>query len=383
MQEVFRQRLDRPLAAPFVAFGGDVKCALAAGTGRDVVVYEAVGDLADPENQDALEREAPRLIERAQGTPILVCDKHPGYFSRKLCRRLADEGGLNVVEVQHHRAHIAAVAAEFNLTDRPIVGLAFDGTGYGDDGVIWGGEFFAGSAETGLSRQGSFAPLSLCGGDAAVREPWRIALAFLIESGVPDEHVRAWLELIGRPGDSLPAFAAALRQGLNCVRTTALGRWFDCFAVLWNVRTKIDFEAQAAMDLQRAAESASDGCFLGPASVRWMGDALAVIQFDPFLDTVEYMLADWSRQHQALWAKQFHASVADAVAIVTERLAAAQGTEIVCCGGGCFLNSLLCAMLDDRFARLGLRRVQPKALPPGDPAIGLGQIVLADRLARA
>jgi len=379
MREVFRLHLDRPLPAPVLAAGGDLKCSLGVGTGRNVVLYESIGDLELVENRDAFEKSFHRLLgEFSDSSPLLVCDKHPAYVSSGCCRRIAKERGLRLVEVQHHRAHVAAVAAEASLLDRPIVGLAFDGTGFGDDGTIWGGEFFVGQAPADLRRQASFAPLTLCGGDAAVRKPWRIALAWLIENGVDDGKIRAWAERVGVSLPDLGLFRQSLDRGLNCVKTTALGRWFDCFSALLGVRTEIEFEAQAAIDLQKAAESYDGGCFVGPATVRWMGDDLATITFEDFLEALDYMLVDWSPKHAAAFARQFHVSVAEAVADVAAQFARLTGAEHVLCSGGCFLYALLSDMLKARLKQGGLRQVMPKALPPGDQALALGQIVLSE-----
>lgn len=382
MKEVFRLRLDRPLAGSIVAFGGDIKCALALGIESEITVFDPIGDLRSPENQDALAAGVEELIASAGRSATLVCDKHPSYVSHVAALNLAADKGLRLVTVQHHRAHVAAVAAEHGLLDEPVVGLAFDGTGYGDDGVIWGGEFFVGSVRAELQRRASFAPLTLCGGDAAVRSPWRIAAALLIENGVAPGVIRRWREIVGIPHDVFDLFAIALERGINCARSTSLGRWFDCFSALWAVCAEADFEGHAAIELQKAAERHDGPSFLGPATVRWMGDDLAAIQFDEFVETVEYMPSTWGPAHAAAWARQFHASVADAVAIVVARFAELAGARNVCCGGGCFLNSLLCAMLDRRFDTLGLQRLQSKALPPGDQAIALGQVVLCNEILR-
>jgi len=381
--EIHRLHLDQPLAGAVLGFGGDLKCAVALGKGRDVLVYEPVGDVAEPANQDRLEAHV-RALLKAHGRDVaaLACDLHPGYFSSKLCRRIADETGLRRVEVQHHRAHVAATAAEHGLASAPLVGLAFDGTGYGDDGVIWGGEFFSGSVSGRMERRGSFAPLTLCGGDAAVRAPWRMALAFMIENGFDSPKIEAWARQVGVRLPDLDLFRRALHLGLQCSKTTALGRWFDCFSALWGVCAEVEFEAQAAIELQRAAESYDGGCFLGPCTVRWLDDRLAVITFEEFLETLDYMVVDWSPRHAAAFARQFHASVAESVAEVAARLAREAGTDVVCCGGGCFLNGLLCAMLDKQFSRFGLRRVQPRALPPGDQSLAVGQVLLADQALR-
>lgn len=381
MNEVFRLRPDRALPGPVVAFGGDVKCALALGKGDEVVVFEPIGDLATPEGQDELEAQAARLLDDV-GAATLVCDKHPGYVSHRLARRLAEERGLDLLTIQHHRAHVAAVAAEHGLCDVPIIGLAFDGTGYGDDGTIWGGEFFVGSVRDKLSRQGSFAPLTLCGGDAAVRQPWRIAAAFLLESGPDPDIVARWSDFAGVRPEVFDLFRAALEQGINCARTTSLGRWFDCFAALWGVKTEVEFEGQAAIELQARAETYGGGAFLGSGRVDWVMDELAVIRFDDFIETVEYLLADWSESHAAAWARQFHASVAETTAAVCAHFAEQTGAKHVVCGGGCFLNGLLCDMLDRRLAPTGLQRIHPAALPPGDQAIALGQVILADAALR-
>ena len=380
MREVFRLHLDDDLSRTIVALGGDLKCSVALGSGRDIVLYEEVGDLEILQNQDRFEAVVTEILDRVAGDqPVLVCDKHPGYVSSRHGRQLVQTRGLRCLEVQHHRAHIVSVAAEFGLLDHPIIGLAFDGTGYGDDGLIWGGEIFVGRPLEELARRGSFAPLTLCGGDAAVRQPWRIALAWLIEKGFSDDRIAAWAERIGVPLSGLDLFKAALERNIQCVKTTALGRWFDCFAALWGVRTEIEFEAQAAIELQKAAEEYDGGCILGPVTARWMCEELAVITFDEFLETVEYMLDSWSPNHAAAFAREFHASTAASVAEVSAAFAEKTGADTVCCGGGCFLNSLFCGMLDDRLQRFGLRRVQSKDLPPGDQALALGQVILADR----
>jgi len=349
-----------------VALGADLKCRPAAAVSGTATIFDEIGDLAFPENQEALEK----FLDR-QAPKLLLCDRHPGYFSTELARRFAIERSVPVRDVQHHRAHVASVCVEHGLYEETVVGLAFDGTGYGDDGTAWGGEFLVGSVKAGFERKAHFAPLPIPGGDVAVRQPWRIALALLIERESDPLIIEDWIERRHVPVRDLPLFRKALESGVAVGRSSALGRWFDAVSALLGVRVVADFEAQPAIELQKLAEKniSESPKHDWPLEVQ-PGDPI-IIDFPDIL-----RIATQEEKNIPRLAVAFHFAVAEAVAQVARHLAEAAGTNTVIASGGCFLNALLGRLLSGRLSEMGLTYVTPKNLPPGDQAISLGQIGL-------
>ncbi|MDP8223763.1 MAG: hypothetical protein P9L99_10425 [Candidatus Lernaella stagnicola] len=354
------------LSKPVIALGGDLKCQPVYAAGDTAEVLPEIGDLASPDNQDALED----LVDRYE-PELVVCDKHPGYFSTTLAERLAAERGLGLVKVQHHRAHVAAVAMEHGLFHEPIVGLAFDGTGYGDDAVAWGGEFFSGSVASGLARRAHMAPLPLPGGDVAVRAPWRIALATLIERGADDETINAWLESRGVQLRDVELFKTGLARKLAVGRSTSVGRWFDAVAALLGVRTEVEFEAQGAIELQQLAEANAYDVQSGDWPYAISEEEPRVVDFPAFVDIASRPAGDAPRLAYA-----FHVACAAAAAETAKRLADETGAKHVLVSGGVFFNRLLDGLLAERVGAHGLAYTKPIQLMPGDTAIALGQVGL-------
>jgi hydrogenase maturation protein HypF len=267
---------------------------------------------------------------------------------------------------------VAAVCVEHGLFDEPVVGLAFDGTGFGDDGTVWGGEFFTGSVSAGFARRAHFATLPLPGGDAAVRRPWRIALALLLERQTPREVIQAWLARNRIEVGDLALFEKALANKLAVGRSSALGRWFDAVAALLGIRTVAQFEAQPAIELQQTAEKNFAEKSRGPWPYELRpGDPL-VIDFPTLPD-----IAGAPIEQSPMLAVEFHHAIARATAEVAAKLAKKAHTDIVIASGGCFLNKLFDRLLVAQLAAAGLRCVKPVRLPPGDQALALGQIGLA------
>lgn len=209
-----------------------MKCRPVVARGNIASIFDTIGDMSEPGNLDRLEEFVDHLCP-----DMVVCDLHPEYFSSDLAHRMEKENGVKRVAVQHHRAHVASVCMENGLFDENVVGLSFDGTGYGDDGSIWGGEFFIGSVRQGFSRKAHFASLPLPGGDSAVREPWRIVLALLTERGSEPESIHQWLPNRGVSvsEDDLEFLQTSLRSSMRITRSTSLGRWFDLTASLLGV----------------------------------------------------------------------------------------------------------------------------------------------------
>jgi hydrogenase maturation protein HypF len=277
-----------------------------------------------------------------------VVDLHPGYAST----HGAAELGVSVQSVQHHHAHIAACMAENGL-DGPVLGIAWDGTGLGTDGTIWGGEFLV-CTRAEFRRAAWLRPFPLLGGDAAAREPRRAALGVLREMGSPHPP----------PGFSqveLTVLDSMLREELNVVRTSSAGRLFDAVAALLGICQTMTHEGQAAMRLEAlAGEAATE-----PYPFGWLGDAL------DWAPLIEAMLAEG--EPVALAAARFHATLVEMMVAAAQRA----GLRDVCLSGGCFQNRRLLAGALRRLGEEGFRAWRHREIPPNDAGICLGQLAVA------
>ena len=274
----------------------------------------------------------------------MAADLHPGYHTRGWAERQAGERPLDLV--QHHHAHVVSLLAEHGRIGEPIVGVAFDGTGYGCDRTIWGGEILPlGPDSHRFVRAGHLLPVPLPGGDAAVRNPWRMALSQL------------WMADIDWTPDLAPVAAAApdelrlirsqLESGTGCVPCSSMGRLFDAVASLLGVRHRIDYEGQAAIELEALAESVGDapGPSL-PLTVRPDG------VIDPATMVQTLASALHAGTPPALLAASFHRAVATAVADVVEQVAG--GVRLVGLTGGVFQNVLLLRHVVSDCSAMGL-----------------------------
>lgn len=355
---------------PVFALGADLKCRPALAHDDDVTIFDEIGDLADPDHQEKLEellaQQSPRLI---------LCDRHPGYFSTELAYRIAKERGKTIRDFQHHRAHVASVCIENGLFEETVVGLAFDGTGYGDDGSVWGGEFFIGSVARGFERKAHFATLPIPGGDAAVRQPWRIALALLFERGVDQSIIQDWITKRNIPVQDFALFRKAVSSGVGVGRSSALGRWFDAASALLGICATAGFEAQPAIEMQKLAQEHY-------SEIPERDWPFYITESDPIIIDFPDLgrIAGSPEKEIPKLALAFHYAVANATAEVADRLATAARVNRVIASGGCFLNALFNRMLSERLHSRGLQYIKPANLPPGDQAIALGQIglVLSD-----
>ncbi|MET7542135.1 carbamoyltransferase HypF [Streptomyces sp. NPDC005507] len=361
---------------PSLAVGGDLKNTFCLGEGRKAWLSAHIGDMDDLQTQHAFAR-AERQLESITGVQpgLLAADRHPGYRSGQWAQRHANNRA--VVRVQHHHAHVAAVMAEHGLDGgRPVIGVAFDGTGYGDDGAVWGGEFLLADYDT-YRRLGHLAYVPLPGGDAAVSRPYRMALAQLRQAGI------AWTDdlpsVIACPHDERRVLARQLERSLNCVPTSSMGRLFDAVSSLAGVCHQVGYEAQAAIELEAAAlRGAVDG-----------GDAGYRFALSP--DTSEPMTADpgpvvravvddvRAGAEPAVIAARFHAGVADLVrrmcAVARERHA----TDTVVLTGGVFANVLLSSACARGLGQDGFTVLRAGEVPPNDGGLALGQLMIAGR----
>ena len=370
------------------------------------------GDLGDPQACAAL-ADSVAALQGIGPVAALAHDSHPDFFSTRLAHRCAAALGVPAIAVQHHHAHIAAVLAEHGH-DGPVLGLALDGYGLGSDGQAWGGEllWLDGPA---WQRLGHLAPLPLPGGDAAAREPWRMAAAALHASRRGDEIEPRLAAHAGAA--SARGVAQLLRSGLNCPPTSSAGRWFDAAAgALAMTGRRQAHEAEAAIALEAAARRAlaaepalatgrpepvlldttppatpRPGAAVPTAAGRRPvgpppADAPAVLDLHPLLAPLWALTAGPATPPPASVdraAAGFHLGLADALAGWVAQAARRTGVATVVLGGGCFANRVLLARLLPLLAGHGLRVLQPLALSCGDAALALGQAWVARQQLRA
>ncbi len=365
-----------PLPA-ILGVGAHMKTSVALSVGANVFLSQHVGDLETPEALDAFTRVIADFERLYGAAPEAVAhDLHPGYASTAFAKRTAEERGIPAIPVQHHHAHLAACLAE-NQVSGPALGVTWDGTGYGTDGTIWGGEFLLGDAN-GYTRVAHLRPFRLPGGDAAVKEPRRTALAVLVEMLGERALEREDLECVRSfsPGER-EILAKMISSGLNAPVTTSAGRLFDAVASLLGIAQKTSFEGQSAMALEAAALEAWGGaetsdrrqlpCSL-PIVVAPNGSA--VLDWEPL---VSYLLRNLSLVPSPVLAARFHSALADGIAAV----AAFAGRPRVALTGGCFQNRLLTELAVSRLRAGGFEPLLHGSVPPNDGGISLGQVAVA------
>ncbi len=358
-----------------LATGGHFKNTACLTRGTQAFLSPHIGDLDNAASRQALEEAVAHLQRVLEIRPEAIAhDWHPDFFSSQLALRLADELNVPAFGVQHHHAHIAALAAEHRI-DVPLLGVALDGIGLGDDGAaphlaaagLWGGELLRLDGG-GFTRLGHLRELPLAGGDRAAREPWRMAAAVLHAIGRGDE--------IGDRFSAQRAAAAVaemLARDVNCPRTSSAGRWFDAAAGLLGVSDVMNYEGQAAMQLEALA-ARHGGVALD--SGLWRVDD-GVLDLLPLVER----LAD--ERDAAAGAALFHATLAAALAEWIATAARRQRLTTVALGGGCFLNRVLSAQLTALLRARGLTVLAARLAPPNDGGLALGQAWVALQRLRA
>jgi len=281
--------------------------------------------------------------------------------------------GVHLVPVQHHHAHIASCLAD-NGIDAPVIGVSWDGTGYGTDGHVWGGEFLIADLD-GFERVGSFREVAMPGGEAAVREPWRMAAAFLqVAYGESmDELDLAFVRRLDRAAWRLLSRAA--ERGLNAPPTSSAGRLFDAVASLLGLRDRVDFEAQAAMELEALSESEPDRLYAVGLPER---DGRIIVETPDIVRGVVEDLLVGTRTEQI--GSRFHATLADVIVKACYRVRERSGLERVALSGGVFQNILLLRLAVDGLHRSGFRVYTHHRVPPNDGGLALGQAAIAARM---
>jgi hydrogenase maturation protein HypF len=366
--------IDLPAAErPLLACGAELKSTFCLAKGGRAWVGHHIGDLKNWETLRSY-REGIAHFERlfAVAPEVVAHDLHPDYLSTAYA---LEREGVERVAVQHHHAHLAACLAEHGRAG-PAVGAIYDGAGLGTDGAVWGGELLVGGVE-GCERAGHLWPVRLPGGDAAVREPWRMACAWLYALGEEAPAVPAALaDHVSR--ERWDAVGALVRSGTAAPETTSAGRLFDAVAALCGIRSTINYEGQAAAELEAACDLHERGAYPMPV-VDGAGDAEPRILLDARA-TVAAVLEDLDRGVAAgVVAARFHAGLADATAEACALAAGRNGLGTVVLSGGAFQNRVLLERTSELLAGAGLRVLVPRLLPPNDGGIALGQAAIAAR----
>ncbi len=373
-----------------LAVGGELKNTFCLTRGGEAFVSQHIGDLKDVESILHYER-TEKLYERLfRSRPNrTVCDGHPDYLSTAY----ANERDPEPIRVQHHQAHIASCLAENSQTGLTI-GVALDGTGFGDDGAIWGGEFFIGSLDRGFERVAHLEYMPLLGGEAAINEPWRMALAAAWEYSPEDIEFVA--ELLRVPQRKLELLLRQLEAGLNCSRTSSCGRLFDAVAALTIKRLSVSYEAQAAIEFEAVAGNKPSVPLFGPdglvdrrrsetpetsagsVSYRFSLDRSIdpwIISPGPVIIRIIRNLAEQERPE--IISRRFHLGLAEVIVRTCLGLSDLHGLNSVSLSGGVFQNRLLLQLVRSRLDREGLETHVHHLVPSNDGGISLGQAAIA------
>ncbi len=367
---------------PILAVGGHLKNTVSLGIGRQVFVSQHLGDMETPQSLAAFEAVIEDFLRLYEAEPVAIAhDLHPDYVTTRWARTLGDDdrepladatrrlAGLPLIPVQHHHAHLAACLAENEHTGSAL-GIVWDGTGYGSDGTIWGGEFLVGTAAS-FRRIASFRPFPLPGGDAAVREPRRSALALLWElygeaalDRTEIATVRAFRD------DERRLLAAILARGVNSPLTSSAGRIFDGVSSILGLCQQSTYEGQAASRLEFTAALGIESAY--PVElVTPDGDGPLHLDWRPALDA---LICEWRRDVKVpTVAARFHGTMVEAIVAVAH----AAGEKVVALTGGCFQNRLLVDRTVMRLRGEGFKVLLHSHVPPNDGGLSLGQVAVA------
>jgi hydrogenase maturation protein HypF len=355
--------------AEILACGGELKNTFCLSKGRYAVLSQHIGDMENYETLVFFEETLANLKKLFRVEPRAVAhDLHPAYLSTQYALRVPD---LEKIGVQHHHAHVASCMAENGLRGK-VIGVAMDGTGYGTDGKIWGGEFLV-ADYGGFERRAHLRYVPLAGGDAAVRQPWRPALAYLADTfgGAAEfPELAIWREV---PESQRKLVRSMIAHGVNSIETSSCGRLFDAVASLIGLRQQINFEGQAAIELETiAADGVVDAYPFGLD-----GDS---VDFRPAIEGIVREVREGTPAGAI--AARFHNTVAEAIVEVCRRLRAEEKLNRVCLSGGTFQNMKLLARTLAGLRRLEFEVFIHAQVPPNDGGIALGQAVVATEILR-
>lgn len=401
--------LSMPAEGNVLAVGGELKNTFCVARNQLFYPSPYVGDTEDMRTVKALRESMKRMCELLEAPPeVIACDKHPRYNTSAVARGIAEETGLPLIEVQHHYAHIAACLAENDRTDR-VIGVSFDGTGYGDDGTIWGGEFLTADLD-GYERAGHISPFMQLGGDISAKEGWRIAVSMLYGAAGKDpeagddpkaarKRTSELAKILGLCDEQELGFQFMMYdKGINAVKSTSAGRLFDAVSAVLGIRRRSTFEGEASTTLQfRAEEYREDpgrSGLTGEESLLYEDEeGLQVMDTEKlFIRIAEEMAraedpdcaaGEDANAHpertRVKLAWEFHRSLADGIIEMCSAIRERTGLKTAALSGGVFQNRLLLRMCEDGLKREGFEVLIHSMVPPNDGCIALGQAAVAAR----
>jgi len=366
-----------PIHLPFrakeiLACGAELKNTFCATKEDHAFISQHIGDMENLETLEHFENTIELYLKLFRIKPqILAYDLHPEYLSTKYAKERADE--FTLVPVQHHHAHIVSCMVE-NEVQEPVIGVAFDGTGYGSDGTIWGGEFLIADYK-GFERVGYLEYVPLPGGAAAIERPYRMAFSYLytlLGEGILDCELPFLRDIDQHEKEVMKR---QLEKGINCPLTSSCGRLFDGISALLGIRGKVDYEAQAAIELEMAAPDDFQSIESYPFFIAEQ-DGVKIVKLSELFQAIIHDVEN--RLPVSTISAKFHRTIAQMATEMCQRIAAERGIRKVALSGGVFQNRLLLRLTADLLEKEGFAVLTHSLVPTNDGGISLGQATIAN-----
>ncbi len=348
------------------ATGGDLKSSFAYARGRSAIMSQFIGDLESPSANDLYRAEMHRFADIYRFEPRTVaCDRHPGYFTTAIAGEL-EAAGMQRIAVQHHHAHIASVMEERGLAGR-VIGIAFDGTGYGTDGRLWGAEFLL-ADRAGFERLAHFSYFPLPGGESAIRDVWKIGIA-LLRARYGEDY-----PIMNRGGEA-SMVCEVIEKKINCPETCSIGRLFDGVAAILGVAESVSAEAEAAMLLEEAALRGAETWIDDGWEIPVAAGRPSVISTESLVERVVTLRLSGRGVEETAYA--FHAAIAGIAVATAGNIRDEHGINDVVLSGGAFQNRLLLRLIIEGLREKRFDIHLPEKIPFNDGCLALGQIAVA------
>jgi hydrogenase maturation protein HypF len=358
-----------------LAVGAQLKNTFTILQGETAFISQHIGDMHSADTSDFFEQTIEKFRSLFHLTPeVIACDLHPDYRTTRLAQCWSEQSGLPLIQTQHHHAHIASCMAEHGVKD-PVIGVAFDGIGYGADGTVWGGELLLCDLMN-FRKLGGISQVSLPGGEAAVRNPWRMLLSYALELQKDgwDQYNNLRRQLESRiDAKQLDIAERQCLTSLNAPRTSSCGRLFDAVASLLGLCDSASYEGQAAMLLESCAAESVDGGGHSAELVKHF-DELTIDGKSLIADISHKLRSGWNRCDLALW---FHQALAAQTHAACVQAARQYNVQTVCLSGGVFQNKLLSELLATLLRRDNLNVLMQTRIPANDGGLSLGQAAIA------
>ena len=364
---------------PILACGADLKAAFALAKGKEAYLVDGFGDLADLDNYTRYERAIKSWIRKLGIKPeIIACDLHPGYFSSRFAedflRKTKDER-RKTITIQHHEAHVAAVIAD-NSIKGDVIGVTFDGTGFGQDGNIWGGEFFVGNA-AGFRRVAHLEYVPMPGGEAVISQPWRMAASYLYNA-FGKKFLKLNIDFVKRlDKKKWRILEKMVDKKINSPLTSSAGRLFDAVASLVLLKKVAAFEAELPIRLEEAADPSRRDHYGFDVK---RGDLYFIVRTEKLLKGVVRDLL--KKKDSSIISGKFHSTMAHIISDVSIKIRKASKIKKVVLTGGVFQNRYLTEKAFDMLQQNGFKVYVHSSVPTNDAGIPIGQIAIANARVR-